>query len=142
MGRLSKTNEAKKYDLEIARLRVRKNHEFVEIRKQLEPYLKDHVLRVDQFIVFEASRVFTKTKKAEAWVKQIDQLNYNKSSFDALAKCLTIDDKFFWAGDVQKISCDAAHREQIIFRISVMKPKTLDDIHQQQLVDLGTIVGG
>ncbi len=128
-GRSRKTAEARTYDNQIAFLRARREDAFREARLMFEPFLQDHTIRVDIYVVFHKPRVFTKSKGAESWVKQIDHLNYDKSSKDALAKCLNIDDKYFFAGEAEKIFCEHKYEEQVIFRLSLHKPRSLSQIY-------------
>lgn len=134
-GRLRKTPEARTFDRAIDMLRVRQAEQFRCVFQSFEPYLKDHVIRVDMFVVIKSDRVFTKTKQAQDWVKSIDQFNFQKSAHDALAKCITIDDKFFFAGNVEKIFCEKLYQEQIIFKLELMKPRSLNDIQVLQITE-------
>lgn len=73
------------------------------------------VLRVDTYFIFERSSIFT--KKGE--VKKKDHTNHIKLAHDALAKCLDIDDCYFFSGNCEKV---IGERESITFVITTHVP--------------------
>ena len=136
-GRQIKTAHARRFDEKIEALKLMRRAEWVTIQKTLTPFLKDHVIRVDQYFVFHKDRIFTKTKQARDWVHQLDHLNYNKASEDGLVKCIGIDDKFFFSGHKEKVWCELPTQEQIIFRLSLTKPRSILDVYHAQDLDRG-----
>lgn len=134
-GRHIKTAVARRFDEKIMHLKSMRQAEWTTIEKSFRPFLKDHVIRVDQYFVFHKDRIFTKTKQAKDWVHQLDHLNFNKASEDGLVKCIGIDDKFFFSGHKEKVWCEDPKQEQIIFRLSLTKPRSILDVYHAQELD-------
>jgi len=134
-GRHIKTRPARAFDVKVQTLKQIRAAEWIKIKEAFEPKLTDHVIKVDQYFVFHKPRIFTSYPKAKAWVQTLDHLNFNKASEDALAKCLEIDDKFFFSGHKEKVCCETLAEEQIIFRLELIQPRSLTDIRKLQEMD-------
>lgn len=89
-----------------------------EINKQ--PF----ALKIDCFFVFHSERIFTVNNKCE----QIDTNNRIKPVLDALVKVIGIDDKHYFGGNCEKVTTNSKEFECSLIRISMMEPRTLDDI--------------
>lgn len=96
--RMFKTKELKAYEKEM--LDYWKQNLSVIRKAKLE--LKSgpqSPLRVDRYFVFPPHEIFTKKDT----VKMMDTTNRIKAFDDAIANLLQIDDRYFFAGDTQKI---------------------------------------
>lgn len=97
-----------------------------QIRNELLNWIKDgFVLRVDTFIAFERSRIWTKDGQPQV----IDADNRRKALQDGLAKILDIDDKWFFSGNIEKVTCDQKESECSLIRISPVKCRSLTEIN-------------
>jgi hypothetical protein len=119
---------SEEYDLFLLRLQSFKNanhHNFVQIRTQLLAWIKDgFVLRVDTWYAFEHKRIWT----LDGQPQEIDADNRRKAMQDGLSKMLDIDDKWFFSGNVEKVSCNSKDLECSVIRILPVKARTLAEI--------------
>lgn len=83
-----------------------------------------YVIRMDSFVAFEHSRVWTLEKTPQ----RIDADNRRKALQDSISDMLGIDDKFIFSGIMEKVSCEIKEDEQCIVNFTPMKPRTLNDI--------------
>lgn len=83
-----------------------------------------YVIKLDTFVAFEKSRIWSKEKQA----KQIDADNRRKALQDGLSQMLNIDDKWIFSGNMEKIDCETKDEEQCILYIEPIKPRSLRDI--------------
>lgn len=81
------------------------------------------VLRIDTYFIFKRSSIFTKKNT----VKKKDHTNHIKLAHDALAKCLDIDDCYFFSGNCEKV---IGERESITFVITTHVPMNEDMINE------------
>lgn len=98
-------------------------------------------LRVDTYFAFEESRLWTVNNLAQ----QIDADNRLKPCRDALSKLLGIDDKHFFGGFFEKITTHSKEYECSTLRITLMTPRTLEDLKteiQRQARTRGTTPPG
>lgn len=102
------------------------NHiQMASIRKQCLDWIsKGFLLKVDIFVAFENSRVWTKDGQPQ----QIDADNRIKPMQDGLSKMLSIDDKWFFSATIEKVTCNSKDYEQCVIKISPIKAKTLTEI--------------
>lgn len=92
------------------------------VKLELEAWLRrGDVIRVDAWFVFERSRLWTVDGK----VKTLDANNRLKPALDGLKEALGIDDRFFFAGNAEKVSCALPEHERTVFRLTAMKPLDL-----------------
>lgn len=97
------------------------------IRKKICEWIaQGYVVRLDTWFVFERSRIWTKDHQAQT----LDADNRRKPLQDGLSNILDIDDKWFFSGNVEKVTCTSKDSECTIIRISPQRPRSLEDIHQ------------
>ncbi len=138
-GRMIKTREARIYDAQVALFIQKNKTRLKQITELLKPQIEDGklALNVDCFIAFHSERVFTRSAKAESWAKTIDANNRLKSCLDGLVRALDVDDKYFFAGNCEKITCASEYDEQVVFCIQLFEPRRLSDIIQLIAEDSG-----
>ena len=105
-----------------------KNKHFNEVQK-IRPEIMNwvgqgYMLRVDTWFAFERGRIWTKDRNPQS----LDADNRRKPMQDALASILGIDDKWFFSGNVEKVTCIEKESECSIIRIVPVKARTLADI--------------
>ena len=130
-GRMIKSNEAKVFDQmchywalqNSGNLSVIKN-ELKKIKMLAELKREPFALKVECFVVFEYGRIFTVNKKAE----QLDADNRLKKTLDGLKIVLGIDDKTFFSSSCEKVTTHSKELECAMIRISLMRPRTREDI--------------
>ena len=93
-------------------------------KNSLEERQTAFALKIDTYFVFEHSRIFTLSNKSQ----ELDGHNRLKPLFDALAEAIGIDDRYFYAGNCEKVTCPTKDLECTMIRISLMKPRTKADI--------------
>ncbi len=91
------------------------------------------VLRVDVFIAFEESRVFSSPNRK---ILQLDGNNRIKPLLDGVASLLGIDDSVFFRGDCEKVTTASKESECTLVRIQPVRPRTLQQIQQLMLDDV------
>lgn len=95
-----------------------------DIVKRMEVLKRPVAFQVDCFFAFEHSRIFTLNGK----IQQLDANNRLKPALDGLVSVLDIDDKYFFAGNCEKISTPTKDSECSMMRIVPMKPRTLQEV--------------
>lgn len=88
---------------------------------------KNAVFKADSYHVFHNSRVWTK----KGTPKTIDANNRIKATLDAASKMMGVDDKYFFAGDSEKLSTSNPSHEQTIIVIRPMSPRTLSQFKEE-----------
>lgn len=83
--------------------------------------------RVDHYFALEDSRLWTVNNLPE----RLDADNRLKPCRDALSTLLGIDDKYFFSGYFEKVSTNSKELECSAIRISLMTPRTLQDLREQ-----------
>lgn len=83
-----------------------------------------YVIRLDAYVSFERSRIFTLDNNP----KQIDADNRRKALQDSLSEMLGIDDKMIFSGIMEKVTCESKQDEQCVVNFTPMKPRTLNEI--------------
>ncbi len=129
--RMIKTLKARAFDDDLRLWMLKNKSEIFEIREKAKAMISDDsktFLRVDCYFAFQNDRLFSKTKKAKDFVKRLDANNRLKSSLDALSHILNIDDRYFWTGLCEKVSCESAHDEQVIIKVSAWTAKTISQV--------------
>jgi hypothetical protein len=127
-GRLIKTKKAREFDKQVNEY-CRANRAIIkEIKKELTPALAMQGLKIDCFFAFHEDRLVTKTKKAKDWLKVLDANNRLKSTLDGISKALEIDDKFFIAGNCEKVSCKSLEDQRVLIRIKPQNLKNLEAV--------------
>ncbi len=117
-------------ELEHFKLRCRSfknvNHVLIsQMRLQCLEWIKQgYILRVDTWFGFEHSRIWTKDGQPQ----RIDSDNRRKPMQDGLAEILDIDDKWFFSGNIEKVTSDSKELECGIIRIMPIKARTLKQI--------------
>lgn len=119
---------------------------FLPIKKLLLESKKEHsdlkvpfCLQVDHYFAYQKDRIFTVNRLPE----QLDADNGLKPCRDALAKLLEIDDKHFFSGFFEKVTCDKKEQECSMIRISHTSPRTLDSVKYMMATQMaGTSSGG
>lgn len=116
------------YETFLLRLQSFKNvnlHNMTKIRTELLKWIgQGYVLRVDTWYAFEHSRLWDKNGQP----KPLDADNRRKAMQDGLSKILDIDDKWFFSGNIEKVSCDSKDLECSIIRITPVRARTLQEI--------------
>jgi Holliday junction resolvase RusA-like endonuclease len=82
---------------------------------------------VDNYFALEDSRLWTVNNLPQ----QIDADNRLKPCRDALSTLLGIDDKHFFSGYFEKVSTNSKELECSAIRISLMTPRSLQDLREQ-----------
>lgn len=102
------------------------NHQKIaSIKKECLQWISEgKLLRVDTWFAFENSRIWTK----DGQPKVIDADNRRKPMQDGLAQMLGIDDKWFFSGNIEKVTCVSKEYECTIIRILPVKARTLTEI--------------
>ena len=119
------SDELKAFQLKCLSHKNSKLDFFRIIRTQCLEWIKQgYLLRVDTWVAFEHSRLWT----LDGQPKQLDADNRRKPLQDSLASILNIDDKWFFAGNIEKVTCRSKDLEQSVVRIQPHKARTLDDI--------------
>jgi Holliday junction resolvase RusA-like endonuclease len=118
-GRFIKTTEARIFDQKVQIFKLRNCKLLDEIKSSIK---EKQNLKVDCYFIFHEKRLIS--KKSE--IKTLDVNNYLKSALDGLVKCLEIDDKFFIAHHIEKLTCENESDEQIIFIINDFEIKKFD----------------
>lgn len=88
-----------------------------------------YVIKFNSYACFERSRLWTLDNKA----KQIDADNRKKGLQDSIADMLKINDKYFFSGIMEKVSCDLKEEEQCIVSFEPMRARTMNDIKTLRL---------
>lgn len=83
-----------------------------------------YVLRVDTYFAFEHSRLWTEKMRPQ----QLDADNRRKPMQDEVGKLLEIDDKYFFSGFIEKVSCINKDFECSIVKISPVLARGLGQI--------------
>jgi len=130
-GHLVKTKHHKQYQ-EVCLFWANRNRESIEKIKTYITMMKNHsekqkqrfALKIECFHAFEESRLFTVNNKNE----QLDADNRLKPTMDAITKILGIDDKIYFHASSEKVTTHSKESECAMIRISLMKPRTLQDI--------------
>ena len=133
-GRLVKTKDAREFDTAVAIFQMRQHEKLKDVRKKLTSLFELNsqlTLFVSFYFVFEKKRLFTKSKKADSWVKTIDASNRLKSVQDGLTKAIGIDDKFHFQNYVEKIYCDSPSQEQVIIKIETSQARSWAMLEQE-----------
>lgn len=132
--RMIKTLKARAFDDDLRLWMLKNKDQIFQIRQHAKAMVSDETktyLRVDCYFAFQNDRLFSKTKRAKDFVKRLDANNRLKSSLDALSHILNIDDRYFWTGLCEKVSCDSAQDEQIIMKVSAWTAKTINQVTTQ-----------
>jgi len=100
------------------------NHKALdEIAIKIKSWISQgYVIRMDSFVAFEYSRVWSKENQP----KQIDADNRRKALQDSICEILGIDDKFVFSGIMEKVTCE--NEEQCLINFQPLKPRTINDI--------------
>lgn len=130
-----KTNKAREYDNRVKEYIDKNIENAVRAKRELSDVVANKFsgLSVDCYFSFNESRIITKTKKAESWVKVLDANNRLKSCLDAVSKTIGIDDKFFITGVCEKVICKDGQDESVTIVIKKTMIRTID----QALTDAG-----
>lgn len=94
-GRLIKSNESRKYDVQIERIKIKLFRELDEFKKLIN---QNSFLRVDVICVFPFKKVFTKKNE----LRKFDHSNRVKPIFDSISKLVGLDDSHFIDGRIIK----------------------------------------
>lgn len=128
-GRMIKSKEARMFDAQVSLYIHKHKKRLQQINEYLKPQVdKGNALRVDCIVAFHVERLLTKGSNPQSWCKTLDANNRNKAILDGLVRCIDIDDKFYFAGNCEKVTCDRVYDEQVLIKISVMEPRRLHDI--------------
>lgn len=127
-GRLIKTKKAREFDKQVDEYCRANRAKLNEIKETLIPALSLQGLKIDCFFIFHEDRLVTKTKKAKDWLKVLDANNRLKSTLDGISKALQIDDKFFIAGNCEKVSCKSLGEQRVLIRIKPQNLKSLEQV--------------
>lgn len=126
-GRLVKSKIHRQFmeDCHIYRLRnhvqVRKMEDALKnLKLQCEQEGRTFALRVDAYFVFHVERI-----------QANDANNRLKPVLDGLVRILDVDDRFYYAGECEKIITTQRNLECAIIRISPMTPRTLEQLKAQ-----------
>lgn len=101
--------------------------ELLRLQAQAQANGQPFALRVDCYFAFEHSRLWSKAGEA----KSLDSDNRLKPCRDALAKLLSIDDKYFFSGFFEKVSTHSKDLECAYLKISLMTPRSLTNLKDQ-----------
>lgn len=124
VGRM-RSAELNHFKLQCMNLRNQNLAAFKKIHTQmLQWMMQGYTLRVDTYFVFHVERVWTKNRKPE----QIDADNRRKPAQDSIADMIGLDDKWFFAGEIEKATCIKKESECSIIVIKPFKPRTLEQI--------------
>lgn len=113
------------FQLQCKDFRNRNLSKVYQIREILMKWISQgFVLRVDSWFAFEHSRIWTKDGQPQV----LDADNRRKALQDGLATILDIDDKWFFSGNVEKVTTTSKDYEQCLIRITPVKARTLQEI--------------
>jgi hypothetical protein len=123
-----KTKEARNFDQQVMTYRLMNIHRVNSLEMSMKQLLSDgFVFRVDCYFIFEKSKLFSKKKE----VKTIDAQNRCKATIDALVKLVEVDDKYFFAGDAEKLfTTNVVEANTTIIRITEWMPRSLEDLRK------------
>lgn len=128
-GRFRSSWEMVNFKKAIDLYHARHRNEFHELNRIASEWIaQGFMLRVDVFVVFRSDRVFSVPGKK---VLRLDANNRLKGQLDAVATCLGIDDKYFFGGDCEKVTCDPGEQECAMVRITPMRPRTATEVRIQ-----------
>lgn len=107
-ARLIKTNDARSFDSQIETWMLKASDDIHTMRTVCKSWVKaGFTLRVDLTFHFAENKLYTKgTKKKPKDVKRMDVNNRIKSVIDAVSKILEIDDKYFFAHFIEKVTAE------------------------------------
>lgn len=133
-GRLVKTSKARHF-LASAIMYAKTHREFREYRHIVADWInKRQTIRVDCVYVWPKSRIFTKesNKEAKSWVRQIDAHNRNKQLHDAIAEVFGEDDKYFFAGDTEKVYDESFPECEpyCLVKMTPHKPRSIQQVRE------------
>jgi hypothetical protein len=128
-GRLIKTNEARAFDNAIYVYSLKTRRDLLGHQEKVKKWISEGLmLRVDCYFSLLKTEVFS--KKGDPKAK--DQNNFLKSSLDAVAKLIEVDDKYFFSNICEKVICKRECDRYATIIINNMVPRTkeemLDDI--------------
>lgn len=130
-GRWIKTPVHREYMNQCQLWRIQNNKAFHKIKELIHWSRTDaekkgihFALRIDCFFVFYVEHIFTGNGKAQ----RLDADNRLKPCRDALSKLLEIDDRYFFAGNCEKVYTHTKESECTLIRIDQMAPRTIDQI--------------
>ncbi len=107
-----------------------KNANYQLIQKMRPEILKwiseGSVLRLDSWVAFERSRIWTKDGQPQV----IDADNRRKALQDGISKILDLDDKWVYSGIMEKVTCESKDLEQSVIKISPFKCRSLNEIKE------------
>lgn len=129
-GRLIKTAVGREYVARCNLWRIRNFRVVDDVQKLLKSMPEGTALRLDTTFVFLHGRLVGK----KGQLKKIDFQNRQKSAVDCLFDVLKIDDSLITEGMSEKITCENSRDEQIIFKLSFSKLKTLADSQNQESI--------
>ena len=99
------------------------------IKAELNRWIESgYVIKMDSYVAFEHTRVWS----LENQPKKIDADNRRKALQDSLTEVLEIDDKWIYAGNMEKVTCSTKEEEQCIVSFEAMKPKTINDVKKRK----------
>jgi len=135
-GRFIKLKAARIFD-DLIKLYELKNHKVIsQAQNQIATWIKNgFTLEIELYFVFHQDRILTKSKKAKSPFKKIDSNNRIKSSIDAVAKILDIDDMIFFKETSHKVTCSNQSDEQLIVKVTPIERLTFDE-HIKHLLDM------
>lgn len=133
-GRLIKTSIGRKYEKECHIFMHMKGSTIREWRTDIAKHLAtNRAIAVDFYFVFHESRLFAQTEDKKTGrkigdVKRLDVDNRLKPCIDELSKMLGIDDRYFFAGEREKLWCKSSENEQVIIRIRPHQAREIKEL--------------
>ena len=86
------------------------------------------MIRIDRYFSIQYKRLIC----MDGTSKQFDVSNLVKAFDDALAKhVLGIDDKHFWSGVAEKVTCHETEDEGVLVVLTTTRPRTAEQIRQK-----------
>lgn len=122
--RMIKSKEARAFDDAVFVYGLKNKTRLLKISDMVKTWLLvDEVISVDCHFVLERRELYTKKNE----IKSLDQNNFLKSSLDAVAKLIDVDDKYFFSNTCTKVQAppNGIDRQAIIV-IKPMAIKTLE----------------
>lgn len=102
-GRIIKSREAREFDKALLSWVTCNNLLSAIAASKAQGWVADGMLlQVNLTFFFKKERLFSKSRRAKDFVKQIDVNNRIKPALDAVSRIICIDDKFFWSHFVTK----------------------------------------
>lgn len=113
-GRLTKSAGQRAFFSSVDLFAYRHARALTQIRHELKTLIESgYTLGVDCYFAFPHDKLFYKRKGTPS---RMDANNRLKPTLDGLAKCLTIDDAYFFAGNCEKVVTDGEASVSITIR--------------------------